>query len=178
MQIRHTLAAAAVSAVALGGVVAAPASADVEPACVAAEAAVTDAKTAKTAARQAFTTYRHTPRGKLIKAERAEARVEARQSRRELRSLVKELDKAERRELRQLAREIRAVSRELAKANRQQHSNRAVMVEVNAQRRALRQAWLDAKVGLREARQALRECEATEETTTDEGTVTTQGKED
>jgi hypothetical protein len=181
MHIRRTLATAAVSAIALGGVAVAPAQADETTDCAATEAALVAAKADRDAAKGAFVTYRNTPLGELVRAERREARVEARQSARALRSLEKDVRKAERRTRRQVARELRVERRELAKAERQLGSRRALLADVVATRKELKAEWAASQVALRQARRAHREClNALEETTSEEPTTeepTTEGVE-
>jgi hypothetical protein len=161
MNVRRTLAFGAISAFALTGLAVAPASADSHLSCGTIEQSVADARVARAEAKEAFTTYRGTPHGKLVKEERAEARAEARQSRRELKDLAK-AERSRDPERKATVRAQRIERRDLAKANRVLHSRQAVAVEIRNERRVLKQAWADAEVELREARRFQRGCEGAE----------------
>ena len=117
MQIRRTLAAGALSTLALAGFASAPATADSHLAvdCGTVDAAIDAAKEVRDTARR---TFQKSNLGQLIKAERAAATAEAREARSELKDSVKALKKADRSERREATRQVKVDRKALAKANR------------------------------------------------------------
>jgi hypothetical protein len=172
MQIRRTLAVAALSALGLAGLVAAPANADSQLTCDGIEQSVAELREARNEARQQFLTYNGARHGKLVKVERAEARAEIREAHRALRAGDK------------------AMRKELAQANRVLRSDKAVRAEIRVERRAYKQTWAHAQKALVEALEFRADCaevedeneveetEADEETDAEDGgVVAARGKE-
>ena len=148
--LRHVLASCAVSAIALGGTALPSASAadlscdnpeGLQSAVVEAQGAVATAKSAVKASNR--------PLGQLVSAKRAEARVELKQSRAELRLLAREAHKAHSAaELKALRAQTRAERRDVAEARNLLTVKRAVLAAVKADRLAARTSLQAARVVL------------------------------
>ena len=118
------------------------------------------AQAAEDAARLVFT-GRNGSLAHLVKEERAAVRAAAKESREQLRQLAEELRAAVGgKEAARVRRELAAERRALAKAERLLQSPRLLRDEARAERLALKQAWDEAKLVLREAEAALAACEA------------------
>lgn len=149
-ELRHVLATCAVSAIALGGTALPTASAAdltcgnpeaLQSAVVEAQGAVATAKSAVKATNR--------PLGQLVSAKRAEARVELKQSRAELRSLAREAHEAHSAaELKVLRAQVRAERKDVAEARNLLTVKRAVLAAVKADRIAARTSLQAARVVL------------------------------
>lgn len=154
-RIRSTLVAGALSTVIAAGVGAGPAAAD-QPApsadCATATTQVTAAKADAVSARKAFVTFNRSM-GKLIAAERAEVRTEARASRTALHTLRHQRstteDKATRKTLRA---QIKGERADLRHSMRLLDSKKALRAQIKAERKAAKQAFTAAKAVLAAAR--------------------------
>ncbi len=173
--LRRSLAFCAVSAIAFGGAVlptasAADASCD-DPAALA--TAVTDAQTAVTQARAAFKAT-NAPLGRLIVAKRAEARVELKQSRTEMRSLVKEARHAKSRsELKALRAQMRVERHDIAKSRSLLTYKKVLLASIRADRKAARDAFRVARAALESLETLQESCSGTDSTDTTDTTGTT-----
>lgn len=160
---RHTLAAAAVVAIGLSGVVA-PARADTAPDCDQAvlTAALATATTNAEVAKKAFTTYaKSSLRGQIRTLEAKEAR-EARQAAHKAAQLAKQAAKAHTPEARAEAKAARAEARAEAKeAARLLRASKAQKhAAVKAERARLRLVWHAARVELHQAVAQVKDCAA------------------
>jgi hypothetical protein len=154
---RRTLATSAVSALLAVGALAGPAAAaPADPAaCTAATAQLTTARDGFTAARLAVKAANR-PIGKLMAAERAEARKEVRTSVAALRQLKKATakthDKDARKELQEQARKERA---DIRHSSRLLGSRAALLAQVRSERAAAKAAFAVARKALHVAREAV-----------------------
>ena len=156
MQIRRTLAVAALSAVALTGFAGSPAVADIDFAavdCTTVEADIDQAKDDFKTARLDFKAANR-PMGKLVKVEREQARAAARDARANLKTLVRELKKTDTwHDSRALVKDMKAERREIAKLARLADSKKLLRAEARQARRDAKLSWEDVKDDLRELRQ-------------------------
>lgn len=162
MQIRRTLAVGAMSAIAFAGFVGAPANADSHLSCETVEASLTAAAEAREEKKDAFTQYKNTPWGKLVKAERAEARTEVRSSERKIKVLVRDAKTEKGAARKELVKKIKAEHRDVARAERELSSKRALRASIKQHRESLKAEWVEAEQELREVRRFKEDCEAAE----------------
>jgi DNA repair exonuclease SbcCD ATPase subunit len=170
MNLRRTLAVAALSVLGVTGLAAAPASADLH--CEGIEQRVADARDARNTAQRSFASYKSARHDKLVRMERTEARIQARTADRELKDVIKQIRKSDAADRKQLVKELQAERKRLAQANRVLRSDKALRAEIEAERDALKQAARDAQKYLVELQDVLEDCaDAVEDGTVDDGTV-------
>jgi hypothetical protein len=164
LNLRRTLAGAAVSTLLAGGALvgptlAGPAFADdsapvPSAACTAATAQVTSARTAVVEARKAYVAANR-PLGKLVAAERATARTEVRTSRTALRQLQKQLAKSQDKGTRaSLIAQAKKERTDIRHATRLLDSKAALLAQIKADRKAAGAAFAAARTVLATARTA------------------------
>lgn len=150
MNLRHTLAASAISVIGLMGTVI-PAASAADYSCddtVALHDAVASAQQAVTDARAAFVAANR-PLGRLIAAKRHEARAELSQSRAALRTLARQSRSADtRQEAAALRTQIRAERRDIAEARSLLTYKREMLAAIKADRLAARTAFASARATL------------------------------
>jgi hypothetical protein len=151
MQIRRTLAAGALSALALAGFAGTPANADshLNVDCTTVDAAIETAKDARDSARS---TFHKSNLGQLIKAERAAATADAREARSELKDSAKDLKKADRSERREAAKQLKVDRKALAKANRGLEIQ-VLRAQARAEQAAAKEAFELAQADLEELKE-------------------------
>ena len=178
LHLRRSLAVCAVSAIAFGGAVLPTASAaDVSCADPAALAtAVTDAQTAVTQAKAAFKAT-NVPLGKAVAAKRAEARAELKQSRSQMRTLVKEARHTKSgSELTDLRAQMKVERHDIAESRNLLTYKKALLASIKTDRTTARDAFRAARTALETLKTLQESCSGTTDTTdgtTDTGTTDT-----
>ena len=164
MQIRRTLAVGALSAIAFAGFASTPANADSHLSRETVADAVVAAKENRDQKKAAFTEYKNTPWGQLVKAERAEARAEVRSSERTIKALVKEAKSEKGAARKESVQQIKAEHKDVARAERELSSKKALRAAIQAERKTLKSEWEAAEQELREARRFQEACNPETET--------------